>query len=448
MQQAYFDQLATHICPTGTNPPGADRVTLSFSAESSDFIRFNHALVRQATHVDQCYGTVAVISGRKRASSTISLSGDAVLDAAALLAERSALLADLPFVPDDAFLTLPDTVAPTARDALGELPTPEQLIDAVAEHADGCDLVGFYAGGTVVRAFADSRDQRNWHRVQSFQLDWCLYLMDGISRDQAVKSSYAGTHWQTAELARRISTGKARLALLALPPKTLAPGAYRVYLSPVAVADLLGTLAWGGFGLKALKTGTSTLMLAHRGQAQLSALITLQEASLEGIAPRFQPDGVVKPERVMLVRAGQVADTLSAPRSAAQYSVPTNGNNDSESPESLHMAAGTLPDADVLQTLGTGVYIGNLHYLNYSDRQACRMTGMTRFACFWVENGRIVAPIAVMRFDDSLLRMFGPGLVALTDTVELFPSDATYGGRQLSSVSAPGAVVDGFALTL
>ena len=440
----YFNTLADHLCPSGALPPGADRVTLSFSAESSDFIRFNHALVRQATHVDQRYGTVAVIAGRKRASSTISLRGDVAMDAAALLAERTALLADLPFVPDDAFLMLPDIMAPTARDAAGELPTPEQLISAVAEHAAGTDLVGFYAGGTVVRAFADSRGQRNWHCVQSFQFDWCLYR----ERDQAVKSSYAGTHWQTAELARRISTGKARLALLALPHKTLSPGAYRVYFSPVAVAELLGTLAWGGFGLKALKTGTSTLMLAHRGDASLSSAITLLEASADGIAPRFQPDGFVKPDRVTLVRAGQVADTLNAPRSAAEYGLPPNGSSDGESPESLHMAAGTLPDADVLQTLGTGVYIGNLHYLNYSDRQACRMTGMTRFACFWVENGQIVAPIPVMRFDDSFLRMFGPGLVALTDTVELVPSDATYGGRQLTSVSAPGAVVDGFALTL
>jgi len=76
------------------------------------------------------------------------------------------------------------------------------------------------------------------------------------------------------------------------------------------------------------------------------------------------------------------------------------------------------------------------------------MTGMTRFACFWVEDGRIVAPIPVMRFDDSFLRMFGPGLVALTGHAELVPADGTYGARQLQSLTAPGAIVEGFALTL
>ena len=439
--QSYFQQLATAVC---TPVAGTDRVTLYFTAEASDFIRFNHAQVRQATHVEQRYGTVSVIASQKRASSSISLGGDLAADTADLLVERAALLAQLPLVPDDTYLLLPDAVVHTERSATGNLPTPQQLIEAVAAHAAGADLVGFYAGGSVVRAFADSRGQRNWHSVESFHFDWCLYR----EKDQAVKCSYAGTDWQTPEFARRMAEARTRLALLALPPKTLAPGAYRVYFSPVAVAELLGTLAWGGFGLKDLKTGTSTLLLAHQGKAVLSPLLTLTEATAEGIAPRFQSDGFTKPDAVALVRAGQIAASLTAPRSAVEYGVPTNGSGEGESPESLSMAPGTLPEAEVLRALGTGVFISNLHYLNYSDRQACRMTGMTRFACFWVEDGKIVAPIAVMRFDDSFLRMFGPGLVALTDKADLVPAEGTYGARQLQSVTAPGALVEGFVLAL
>jgi predicted Zn-dependent protease len=76
------------------------------------------------------------------------------------------------------------------------------------------------------------------------------------------------------------------------------------------------------------------------------------------------------------------------------------------------------------------------------------MTGMTRFACFWVEGGRLVAPMPVMRFDDSFLRMFGEGLVGLTDRAEMIPESSTYGGRQLSSLTTPGALVEGWRLTL
>jgi hypothetical protein len=76
------------------------------------------------------------------------------------------------------------------------------------------------------------------------------------------------------------------------------------------------------------------------------------------------------------------------------------------------------------------------------------MTGMTRFACFSVEGGELVAPIGVMRFDDSFLRMFGPGLVTLTANAEPSPDASTYTGRTLASVTAPGAIVEGFRFTL
>ena len=154
------------------------------------------------------------------------------------------------------------------------------------------------------------------------------------------------------------------------------------------------------------------------------------------------------PAAIALVDAGLAAGTLNSPRSARQYGLPANGAGPQEMPESLRLVPGTLADADVLAALDTGLYVSNLWYLNYSDRQACRMTGMTRFACFWVEGGKLVAPLPVMRFDDSFLRMFGEGLIALTDRAELIPDNATYDHRHLGSVTTPGALVEGWRLTL
>jgi predicted Zn-dependent protease len=441
MKRADFERIADAVC---TPVAGLARTSLCFSAEESDFIRFNHAQVRQATHVEQSSASVSVVAGLRRASGTVPLSGNVEIDIATLLAERVALAAQLPLVPEDKYLLLPDTVANTARESAGRLPTAAQVIEAVACHAEGADVVGFYAGGPVVRAYADSRGQRNWHSVASFHFEWCVYR----AADKAVKAAYAGTEWNEAAFASKMRSAREQSLLLDLPRKALAPGAYRAYLSPVAVADLLGTLGWGGFGLKTFKTGTSTLLRLRNGDASLSPLVSLTEATGDGIAPRFQEDGFVKPDTVPLVAAGQSAGTLNSPRSAREYSVAANGANAGETPEALAMANGTLPMADVLKELGTGVYVSNLHYLNYSDRLACRMTGMTRFACFWVEDGKLTAPIGVMRFDDSFLRMFGEGLVALTREAELVPESGTYGARQLAGVIAPGAIVEGFRFTL
>ena len=81
---------------------------------------------------------------------------------------------------------------------------------------------------------------------------------------------------------------------------------------------------------------------------------------------------------------------------------------------SLQMHGGELDEQHVLQQLCTWLYIGNLWYGNFSDLPAARLTGMTRFATFWVEDGQIQAPVNTMRFDDSLFDFLGPHLEALT----------------------------------
>jgi len=440
-RREFYSSLADAVC---AETPGAERVTLFLQAEASDFVRFNGAAVRQATHVTQAHATLAVVDGGRKVESTLALTGRSADDIAALQRERTKLIAMLADVPEDPYLLLPGDIVSSERDDSGALLDPARVIDAVTTHAAGTDFVGFHAGGPVVRAFADSRGQRNWHRVESFQIEWCLYH----AQDKAAKAAYAGTTWSDAEFAARVASGRERVALLAQPALTLAPGAYRVYLAPAALAEMLELLGWSGFGLKDRRSGTSSLMRLAHGDATLDARMHLGEATALGVAPAFTSDGFTRPARVQLIDAGRAADTLNSPRSAREFGLPANGASAQESPESLRLEPGTMPHADALAALDNGLYISNLWYLNYSDRQACRMTGMTRFACFKVEHGALVAPLNVMRFDDSFLRLFGEGLVALTDTAEEFIGSDTYERRQLSSVTTPGAIVEGLNLTL
>ena len=145
---------------------------------------------------------------------------------------------------------------------------------------------------------------------------------------------------------------------------------------------------------------------------------------------------------------GKLGDALVSPRSAKEYSLTTNAANGRESPESLDLAPGRLAQDEILQALERGLYISNLWYLNYSDRPAGRITGMTRFATFWVEGGRIVAPLSPMRFDDSIYRMLGGNLLELTRERELLLDSSTYGERSTSSARLPGALLRSLKLTL
>jgi predicted Zn-dependent protease len=248
-----------------------------------------------------------------------------------------------------------------------------------------------------------------------------------------------------------MQSARTQLGQVARPARTLAPGKYRTYLTPAAMEDVVSLLCWGGFSARALATRQSSLSRMQEGDGDAAILdprVSMAETSAEGVAPCFQGEGFVRPATVALIERGRLVGSLVSPRTAREFALQANGASGHEGPVALTMTGGTLAAADALAALGTGLYVGNLHYLNYSDRTACRFTGMTRFATFWVEDGKVVAPIDVLRFDDTIYRMLGANLEALTAETELILASDTYRERSLASVRVPGALLSELAFTL
>ena len=59
-----------------------------------------------------------------------------------------------------------------------------------------------------------------------------------------------------------------------------------------------------------------------------------------------------------------------------------------------------------------------------------------------------MAPLSVMRFDESVLEMLGPKLVALTREREFLLDASTYRDRSSGSSRLPGVLLDDFVFTL
>jgi predicted Zn-dependent protease len=212
--------------------------------------------------------------------------------------------------------------------------------------------------------------------------------------------------------------------------------------------ELLWMLNWGGVSAKEQRTRQSTIQKLVDGEVSLSPQVTLREHLAGGLAPAFDEAGFTRPASVELIGQGRHAGSLVSPRTAQEYGIESNGADESESMQAMELAPGRLARADALRALDTGVYVGNFHYLNWSDRAAARITGMTRFATYWVEGGEIVAPLAVMRFDDSLYRMLGTELEALDDEADWILNNGTYGGRSVETSRVPGALLKSLRLTL
>lgn len=414
----------------------------NFSAERSDFVRFNKALVRQAGSVEQSYVNLRLVREGRQVSASLALAGNS--EDVALCTQVLGRLRDaIGDLPQDPWLLINAKPQSTNTERQGTVMPAQEVVEQTLRFARGRDLVGFYAGGTIYRGFANSLGQRNWHEIDNFDFDWSIYRQG----DQAVKTSYAGFGWNPVEFAAKMQHASEQVELLGLPVRKIEPGEYRAYLAPRALVDVMGMLSWGGFSARARQTKQSPLLRMQEGRA-LAPKVTLTENTGDGVAPAFQSEGFIKPAAVELISAGKLGDALTSPRSAKEYKLATNGAGADESPQSLDVSPGSIPEARVLEALGTGLYISNLWYLNFSDRPAGRITGMTRFATFWVENGRIVAPVTPMRFDDSVYRMLGESLVDFTRERELLPDTSTYGERQTASARLPGALLSALRFTL
>ncbi|WP_207937112.1 TldD/PmbA family protein [Pseudomonas sp. 51_B] len=420
-----------------------EHFTCGFSAERSQFVRFNHAKVRQAGEVSQASAQLRLIRDGRQAEQQVTLSGDPAIDQQRLSQALQQLRQTLPLLAVDPYLRLDDSAWHKLDQQDQPLPALDQLLALLEDQTSDLDLVGIYAAGPIYRGFASSFGAFGWHQANSFNFDWSLFHSNG----QAVKANYAGQHWSEEAFTTRLRQAREQLGFLGRPAITLEPGSYRAYLAPAAMDEIAGMLCWGGFSAQALATGNSALQRLYNGDAQLHPQVTLSEQISGSLSPAFSDEGSPRMD-VPLIAHGKALQRLVSARSAAEFGLLANGADSYESPCALSLAPGSLPSAQVLERLGTGLYISNLWYLNYSDLPAARMTGLTRFATLWVENGEIQGPVNTMRFDDSLYSLLGSQLEDLTQEREMILSTSTYGQRSTGSSHLPGALVKGLTLTL
>jgi predicted Zn-dependent protease len=419
-----------------------EQLLLSFSGEDSDFVRLNHNKIRQAGRVAQRRISLDLIEGKRHAEACVDLAGDSEHDLNQLFQTIEKIRHQRTFIPEDPYLFFATDINHSEYHHDNEVINSHDAIEYILETAKGMDLVGIFANGSQYYGFTNSIGQRNWHSSANFNFDWSCYHV----KDKAVKGSYAGFAWRHDKLAAKIERIKDQLAIMARPSKTIPPGYYRAYLAPSAVYELINMMSWGGFGLKSHRTKTTPLIQMLEQGRTLATTISLRENHARGLAPVFTSSGFMKPPQVQLIERGRYQDCLVSSRSAMEYGSVTNA--ESEYPGALDLAAGDLPGDSILTELDTGLYIGNLWYLNFSDRDACQFTGMTRFACFWVENGEIQAPINVMRFDDSVYDLLGTNLLGMTREREFIVDASSYGSRSNASIELPGVLVRELRITL
>ena len=439
--KSYFKKVSEYLF---NSLESNEILILNFDAEQTDFVRFNHAKIRQAGNVDQATLTLSLVYKRKSLNSVIRLSLDYQKDSVLLLRTLYYLRREIPELPQDPYLMYERNLNSFDIETKNKPLDSFNITDSILQGCHSLDMVGILSTGAIMKGFSNSLGQFNWHESQSFNFDWSMYTDTG----KAIKQNYSDQVWDQNIFSSLLEESKQKLQVIDNREQTIQPGKYRVYLSPSALNEIVDMLSWGGFSYKANKIGSSPLHLMMKGEKKLNKIVSFTEDLTNGISPKFHSDGFIKPDTTELIINGEYKSSLISPRSALEYSVNHNAAEYYESPVSINLKEGAISNDNILATLKDGIYISNLWYLNFSDLNNGRITGLTRFGCFKVSNGEYQGPINTMRFDETVYNIFGDKLIGLTNNKQLLIDSSTYEERSTHSSTIPGAIVEDFKMTL
>jgi len=438
----YFEKITKELFK---NISSNEILIVNFDAEESTFVRLNKAKIRQAGNVKQISVTLSLSNKEKRnLKSSLRLNGNVDRDISTLIKALNYLKRELPDLPKDPYLMYANSVHSTSVSETKSSIDDSEILDYIIMSAKGLDLVGIYSSGYIYTGFANSLGQINWHSNFSFSFDYSIYNKN----NNAIKLNYSSKTWDRSKYDLILNNGLKKLEILSNPSKNINTGHYTVYLEPSALNEIIDMMSWGGFSYKSNKIGTSPLHLLNKKERSLNKSVCIDENIKDGLSPNFNTDGFIKPDNIKMITNGEFTESLTSPRSSIEYSVVHNASSPHEYPCSIDMKEGTIGSEKILSTINNGIYISNLWYLNFSDRNNGRITGLTRFGCFLIENGKLTSPINTMRFDDSVYSMLGPNLIGLTTRRDLLIDSGTYEERSTASARLPGAIINDFKMTL
>ncbi|MFL3026892.1 MAG: metallopeptidase TldD-related protein [Candidatus Neomarinimicrobiota bacterium] len=421
-----------------------ESLTLSFAGENSQFIRINNASIRQTGLVDDANLGLKFISNNRTCEGSITVSGDYDIDLSRGKNEIIRMRSESKEILEDPFLVMPKNSGSSREIINANGLEFDRAVEALLPSMQGVDLVGIFANGKMFRGNANSLGQKHWFETESHCLDYSLVTPER----QMVKGTYAGTDWDQQSYESYIKRSIEKLELMKRKPMRIETGAYRTWFEAKAVADFIDMFSWNGISEASLQQGCSGFGKMRHNDVRLSAKFSISEDFSSGLVPKFNSNGETGPDSLPIISNGILQNTLVSSRTSAEYGVSTNYAEDTEELRSPSMTPGDLNQEKVLSQLDKGLFLSNVHYLNWSDNPGGRITGLTRYACFWVEGGEIVAPIETMRFDDTFYRFFGTELESVGSKVEVIPDVLTYGQRNLGVVSCPGILTNEFQLTL
>ena len=219
-------------------------------------------------------------------------------------------------------------------------------------------------------------------------------------------------------------------------PVDLEPGAYTVILEPEATAELAYWLL-SAMDARAAEEGRSFFSRAGGGsligETLFDPRLTLRIDPADPLAPEGAFDSEGLPHRPRAFIDKGEATTLHRSRVWAQktHTEPiAYGQN-------FIVDGGASTREEMIRSTKRGVLVTRLWYTNMVEPKSLLLTGLTRDGNFLIENGRIVAPVRNMRFNQRLGDLFA-------HLRAIGPTERTWRAAGDGAPAAPTIMVEGF----
>lgn len=416
------------------------------TGENTNFYRFNSSKIRQATYLVQTDISFWLQREKKEVQFSWSLKGNKIQDLELFLYYLNKSRQAFDYLDENPEVTAVNGANERIQSNLNPLLEVEKVFDWL--HQSKQDFVGLLSSGDLWRGSFNSEGLSLWYESTSHLFDYSIYIKNKLDEPKAIKNQFYSNFWNHEAFVKQMESDILKLGPLSEKSLEIPKGCYRVYLSPSALSEILTMVSRRGFSFDNYKKGFSPLQKWINKERAFSPLLTLEEDYSLNMSPFFNEWGDLS-QSLTIINKGECQDLLINKKSAEKYQIPFNGANLHEFPTSLHLQSGTIEQSEILDALGMGIYVGHLHYCNWSDPDEARITGMTRFDCFFVKNGKIQYPIKDFRFDVSLYDIWGPhGLEGITKNSELIGNPSTYFFRSVGGQKLPGMIVKEFACVL
>jgi predicted Zn-dependent protease len=88
----------------------------------------------------------------------------------------------------------------------------------------------------------------------------------------------------------------------------------------------------------------------------------------------------------------------------------------------------------MIKSTERGIIVSRFWYIRGTDPRTASSTGLTRDGVWWIENGKIAYPLKNFRFNQSTVKMLGPGNVLMVGKPERVGSSEGGGGSLLPAL--------------